>query len=266
MKGKMIRSLFCAGVLSLTLCACGNNTQKAGNADVQATGAAAPAGTPAAQPGEQPPAGGPGESAGPMGNPETMPGEVSENGMPGNGAPAGGPENMPGPGPEGDVSGNMAPPEMNGAPGPENGQPPMAPEGNKPEDKAPAETGSIDPAGYYALAQEVASMPEMFMADADYLMNYCGIDASLLDSYVYSASEEATRADTFAFLLVKEPADTASVEASLATLKSQLETEMQDYLPDQYEIVKKALLGTKGNLVYLVISPDASGVKSKLGL
>ncbi len=73
-------------------------------------------------------------------------------------------------------------------------------------------------------------------------------------------SEEATSAETVAIMKVKEEGDVESIKAALQVLVDEKRGEMEDYLPDQFEIVDKSEVKTKGNYVYLVISEQADAI------
>ena len=51
-----------------------------------------------------------------------------------------------------------------------------------------------------------------------------------------------------------------SIKAALQVLVDEKRGEMEDYLPDQFEIVDKSEVKTKGNYVYLVISEQADAI------
>ena len=48
--------------------------------------------------------------------------------------------------------------------------------------------------------------------------------------------------------------------AALQVVVDEKRSEMQDYLPEQFEIVDKSSVKSKGNYVYLVISEQADAI------
>ena len=73
-------------------------------------------------------------------------------------------------------------------------------------------------------------------------------------------SEEATSAETIVIMKVKDEADVESISAALQVVVDEKSAEMEDYLPEQFEIGDKSSVKTKGNYVYLVISESADTI------
>ncbi len=105
------------------------------------------------------------------------------------------------------------------------------------------------------------TLPDMYEADDDWLMNYYGIDASMLSDYVFAEADEV-HADRVIILNVADEANVSTVEEKLGAVLEQLSSpEMLDYLPDQADIIKAASIKKQGNALYLVISSDADGIE-----
>ena len=104
-------------------------------------------------------------------------------------------------------------------------------------------------------------LPDMYEADADWLMNYYGIDAAMLSDYVFAEADEV-HADRVIILSVADEKDMSAVEEKLEAVLGQLSSpEMLAYLPDQADTIKAASIKKQGNTLYLVISPDADGIE-----
>ena len=101
----------------------------------------------------------------------------------------------------------------------------------------------------------------MYMADDDYLMNYYGIDAGMLESYIFASSDDAARADTVILMQVKEEGNVKAIQDALQVVLSQLGAEMENYIPVQYEVVKTSQVRSEGTCAWLVISPDAATIE-----
>ncbi len=93
-----------------------------------------------------------------------------------------------------------------------------------------------------------------------FITNYYGIDPAKLEEYVFVMSEEATSAETVAILKVKEEGDVEAMCKALQVVVDEKRSEMENYLPDQFEIVDKSSVKSKGNYVYLVISGQADAI------
>ena len=110
----------------------------------------------------------------------------------------------------------------------------------------------------YADIEALDVLPEMLTLDDEYIENYFGIDLSTVSEQIFSISGEVVRADMV--ILVRVKGDKQPVKEALGLILSQKAAEMQNYLPDQYEIVKKASVEELGDLVYLVVSPERDAI------
>ena len=116
-------------------------------------------------------------------------------------------------------------------------------------------------ADVYSQIKEAYTLPEMYEADADWLMNYYGIDEAALSDYIFAEGDEV-HADRVIILKVADEADISSVEEKLNSVLEQLSSpEMLSYLPDQADMITSASVKKIGNILYLVISPDAAGIE-----
>ena len=121
-------------------------------------------------------------------------------------------------------------------------------------------TVSASPEEIYDKVKAAVTLPDMYTADDDFLMNYYGIDAAKLSSYIFASSEDSARVDSVIIMQVKDSADIGSIKDGLGGLLAQMEAEMDNYLPEAYALVKKSAVKEKGNFVYLVISEDADEI------
>lgn len=112
---------------------------------------------------------------------------------------------------------------------------------------------------YGEISQTVSLNSPMLVPD-DFIMNYYGIDVNTLDEYVFSMSEAAISAETVVILKAKDAGSTGVLKDSLQMVIDQKRSEMENYLPDQFQIVDKSSVQVKGNYVYLVISEQADAI------
>lgn len=124
--------------------------------------------------------------------------------------------------------------------------------------EAAAEAKSIEEI-YKEVGQSVELISPVLMGDA-FITNYYGIEPEKLEEYVFAMSEEATSAETVIILKVKETGDVEAMSKALQVVVDEKRSEMQDYLPEQFEIVDKSSVKSSGNYVYLVISEQADAI------
>ena len=136
--------------------------------------------------------------------------------------------------------------------------PETAPE-TVPETTAPQNTGKSVKDIYGEITQKVALNSPMVVPD-DFISNYYGIDVGSLEEYVFSMSEAAISAETVVILKAKDAGSTAGLSTALQTVIDQKKSEMENYLPDQFQIVDKSSVQVNGNYVYLIISEQAGAI------
>lgn len=112
---------------------------------------------------------------------------------------------------------------------------------------------------YGEIEQSVELYSPVPMADS-FISNYYGIDPEKLEEYVFVMSEEATSAETVVIMKVKDEADVEKISAALQVVVDEKRGEMENYLPEQFEIVDKSSVKSKGNYVYLVISESQDAI------
>ena len=127
--------------------------------------------------------------------------------------------------------------------------------GGKTEDVADIDVNAL----YESYAQY---MPDMFFPDEDTMMNFLGIDVKDCTQYMVAICAEGMRSDEVWLIQAKNA-------SSLETLKKLAETRIEakkdetvSYAPDQYVVVEKAVVLTKGTYLALLISPDVDTLKA----
>lgn len=128
-----------------------------------------------------------------------------------------------------------------------------------PDAAAPGEELSVQEM-YDLITESVTLISPVIMQD-NFIENYYNIDPALLEEYVFSMSEEATSAETVVIMKLKDKADAGTISAALQLVIEEKSGEMENYLPDQYDIVKKSAVKTEGSYVYLVISEQADTIE-----
>lgn len=113
---------------------------------------------------------------------------------------------------------------------------------------------------YDLVTESVTLISPVIMQD-NFIENYYNIDPALLEEYVFSMSEEATSAETVVIMKLKDKADAGTISDALQLVIEEKSGEMENYLPEQYDIVKKSAVKTDGSYVYLVISEQAEAIE-----
>lgn len=96
--------------------------------------------------------------------------------------------------------------------------------------------------------------------DEDFILNYYGIDVSALEEYVFSISEDAAQAETVIIMKVKNTEDLKEFTDCLQTIVEDKKSEMENYIPEQFQIVAQSKVQTKGYYIWLIISDSADDI------
>lgn len=112
----------------------------------------------------------------------------------------------------------------------------------------------------YSEITETVSLKSPQCMDADFILNYYGIDISTLEEYVFSMSEDAAQAETIIIMKVENADDLEAIADCLQTIIDDKKMEMENYLPEQFTIVEKSRVQTKDNYIWLVISDNADAI------
>lgn len=102
--------------------------------------------------------------------------------------------------------------------------------------------------------QSPMTVPEAFVA------NY-GIDFSAIDDYIFAMSEMSTSVETVAIFKSGDAASRENITAALEMFADGKRAEMENYLPEQFDIVDRSSVKTSGDYVYLVISENAEAIE-----
>lgn len=129
--------------------------------------------------------------------------------------------------------------------------------GAKPEAAAPV---SIDVNALYdSYAQH---MPDMFFPDDDTMMNFLGIDVKDCTQYKVAICAEGMRSDEVWLIQAKNASSLETLKKLAQTRIEAKKDETVSYAPDQYVVVEKAVVLTKGNYLALLISPDVDALQA----
>lgn len=114
--------------------------------------------------------------------------------------------------------------------------------------------------------EEIAAAVELqspMVVPEDFVANY-GIDFSTVDDYIFVMSELSTSVETIAIFKSEDEASRESITAALQTFADGKRAEMENYLPEQFDIVDQSSIKTSGEYVYLVISENAQSIEEMI--
>lgn len=114
---------------------------------------------------------------------------------------------------------------------------------------------------YNTIAESV-TLPEMYFADEDFMLNYYGIDASKLEDYVFASCVDSTSTDSIILIRLKDEASADEVVDGLNMVLEQMSAEMENYNPEANELVKAAKVRRNGKNIDLIIHKDREAILS----
>lgn len=133
---------------------------------------------------------------------------------------------------------------------------------NNSGDSMTADTANVTVLSVYESVGKAVELPVMIEGDDDYISNYYGINPEDLEEYIFAEAEDAALASAVIIMKAKSEDSVTKITDSLNTVLAQKAAEMQDYIPEQYDIVADSLVRTEGLYVYLVISENAGDIES----
>lgn len=122
------------------------------------------------------------------------------------------------------------------------------------------ETETVALADVYAAIKDNVELVSPMEPGADFIMNFFGINISEYEEYVFEMSEEAVSAETIIMIKTNGSDQTDSAKAALETYIEDKKMELDNYLPEEYDITADSQVVIKGDYVYLVISHNASAI------
>ena len=97
---------------------------------------------------------------------------------------------------------------------------------------------------------------EMMDLSAEDLMPNYGIDSADVKQFAAYVDSTGIKGDEIIFLEGKDSDAAKQIKEKLDARYKQKETEMKDYLPEEYAVLKKCGVNQNGNYVSMIVSPQ----------
>lgn len=105
--------------------------------------------------------------------------------------------------------------------------------------------------------QQAASLSELQQGDDAKLRKIYHIEASDVADFVLYTALSNVKADELAVIKVKDPSETESVMNQIRQRIEAQTVKFKDYRPEEYYLVEKHVLKSKGPFVFFAVSKDA---------
>ncbi|MCD7845093.1 MAG: DUF4358 domain-containing protein [Oscillospiraceae bacterium] len=104
-------------------------------------------------------------------------------------------------------------------------------------------------------------MPEMMtVSSTDSLTSFYGIDPADVDSFAIQLCSTGLDADEIVLIRAVDQEAAARIAEKLETRYQSKLNQMQNYLPEQYEVIAACAVETRGTYVSMIISPDGEAM------
>lgn len=112
-------------------------------------------------------------------------------------------------------------------------------------------------------AQFLEKLPAMIQLSEADMLDYIGLDATSFDQAIVAISLDGLLADEVWLVRAKDQNALSQIR-ELAKMRIQYKTEeTENYLPEQYAVVKQGLMAEKGLYFALLVSPEVMTLKTE---
>lgn len=108
--------------------------------------------------------------------------------------------------------------------------------------------------------KKAADIANLKQGDAAKLKKFYDIDNTELEDFVLYTAPSNIKADEIAILKVKDSNNVSKIKDKVSKRLENQSTSFKDYLPNEYAVIQKNVLKTKGNYIIFVISSDAQKI------
>ena len=109
--------------------------------------------------------------------------------------------------------------------------------------------------------KETVDLSNMDIGDEEKLKKLYDIDSENLEEYILYIPKSNIEANEIAIFKVKESEDLEEVEEKIKDRVEEQAANFKDYLPDEYYLIEKNVLKTKGNYILFAISEDVDKIE-----
>lgn len=109
----------------------------------------------------------------------------------------------------------------------------------------------------------VTDVSNMKVGDAAKLKKLYDIDASQVEDFVLYTAPINIKADEIAILKVKDSNEVQSIKDKISKRIEKQSESFKSYLPDEYSLVEKNVLKSKGKFVIFAVSKDSEKIESE---
>lgn len=110
--------------------------------------------------------------------------------------------------------------------------------------------------------QQAVSFQDMKQRDLEKLQKLYQIEAEKVENFILYTASSNVKADELAVIKVKDASDTENVKEKIQQRIEAQTIKFKDYRPEEYFLIEKHILKTKGQFVLFAVSKEVDQIES----
>ncbi|CAI8722744.1 DUF4358 domain-containing protein [Brevibacillus sp. IT-7CA2] len=110
--------------------------------------------------------------------------------------------------------------------------------------------------------QQTVSFQDMKQGDLEKLQKLYQIEAGKVEDFILYTASSNVKADELAVIKVKDASDTENVKVNIQQRIEAQSIKLKDYRPEEYFLIEKHVLKTKGQFVLFAVSKEVDQIES----
>ncbi|EJL20558.1 DUF4358 domain-containing protein [Brevibacillus sp. BC25] len=110
--------------------------------------------------------------------------------------------------------------------------------------------------------QQTVSFQDMKQGDLEKLQKLYQIEAGKVEDFILYTASSNVKADELAIIKVKDASDTENVKVNIQQRIEAQTIKLKDYRPEEYFLIEKHVLKTKGQFVLFAVSKEVDQIES----
>lgn len=110
--------------------------------------------------------------------------------------------------------------------------------------------------------QQTVNLQDMKQGDLEKLQKLYQIEAGKVEDFILYTASSNVKADELAVIKVKDASETESVKEKIQQRIETQTVKFKDYRPEEYFLIEKHVLKTKGRFILFAVSQEADQIES----
>ena len=123
-------------------------------------------------------------------------------------------------------------------------------------------TGELSAVEVGERIQQTVSFQDMKQGDLEKLQKLYQIEAGKVEDFILYTASSNVKADELAVIKVKDASDTENIKEKLQQRIEAQTIKLKDYRPEEYFLIEKHVLKTKGQFVLFAVSKEVDQIET----